>query len=174
MATYIYRNKEDDYLIDIGGVSKKTCVRLLRARSKSSIGACITSSPLGVWIACPRQLFGFASEDERENLHVGGFDQGPFAWEGYKGDYYELSPITTEFLDQIRRILSETDFQLLVEWTERIWELSQHINWFANESQFPDSLEECLTENDKVCFFLKKIVDVLSKYLSGVRKQVFA
>ena len=174
MATYIYLNKEDDYLIDIGGVSRKTRILLWKARSKSSFGGCITSSPLNVWVSRPRQLFGFASKDEPENVHVSGFDQGPFAWEDYKDDYYELSPINTELLSQMRRILSEVDFQFLVECAERVWELLQHINWFANESCFPDSLEECLTENGKVCCFLKNIVHVLSRYFSDVRKQVFA
>ena len=174
MATYIYQNKEDDYVIDVAGFSKKTRVLLRKARNKSSIGGCITSSPLSVWVCRPRQVFGFASEDERENLHVGGFDQGPFAWEDYKDDYYELSPIHTEFVDQMRRILSEVDFQILVESIEKVSELLQHINWLANEIHFPDSLEECLTENDKVCFFLKNMVDVLSKYFSHVRKHVFA
>ena len=38
---------------------------------------------------------------------------------------------------------------------------------------FSTSLEECHTENGKVCFFLKNIVVVLSRYLSDLKKQVF-
>ena len=173
MASYIYRNMEEEYLIDVGGVRKKTRVLLRRSRSKSSFGGCVTSSPAGVWILYPKQVLGFANEDGRENVHVSGFDQGPFAWEDYKGDYYELSPIDMELLDKMRRILSETDFELIVEWADNIKELSQHINWFANQYCFPDSLEECHTENDKVCFFLKNIVDTLSRYFSDMKEQVF-
>ena len=132
MAIYIYRNREDDYISDIGGVRKRTRVLLQRARSKSSFGGCVTSSPASVWILHPKQVFGFANESGRENAHIAGFDQGPFAWEDYKGDYYELSAIDVELLDKARRVLSETDFELIVEWADRIKELSQHINWFAN------------------------------------------
>ena len=173
VAIYIYQNREDDHIIDIGGVRKRTRVLLRRARSKSTFGGCITSSPSNVWILYPKQVLGFANEDGRENVHVGGFDQGPFAWEDYKGDYYELSAIDMELLDKIRRILSETEFELIVEWADKIRELSQHINWFANECCFPDSLEECYTENDKVCFFLNNIVNVLSRYFLDMKKQAF-
>ena len=78
-----------------------------------------------------------------------------------------------ELLDKVRRILSETDFELIVDLTEKIRELSQHINWLANEYFFPESIEECHTENDKVCFFLKNLVDVLSTYFTDLKKQVF-
>ena len=33
--------------------------------------------------------------------------------------------------------------------------------------------EECDTENDKVCFFLKSLVDVLSRYFTDLKEQVF-
>ena len=170
---YIYRNTKDDHVIDIGGARKTTRALLRRANSRHSLGGCVTSSPAAVWILYPKQVFGFATEDGRENIHVGGFDQGPFAWEDYKGDYYELSAIDLELLDKFRRILSESDFELIVEWTERIRDLMQYINWFANEYSFPDSLQECLTENERVCFFLRNIVDVLSRYFWDLKKQIF-
>ena len=173
VAIYIYRNREDDHVIDIGGVQNRTRVILRRAKSKSSFGGCVTSSPANVWILYPKQVLGFSNEDGRDNVHVSGFDQGPFAWEDYKGDFYELSAIDMELLDKVRRILSETDFELIVEWVEKIRELSQHINWLANEYCFPDSLEECDTENDKACFFLKSLVDVLSRYFTDLKEQVF-
>ena len=173
VENYIYRNREDDYVIDIGGVRKTTRVLLRRASRKHSFGGCVTSSPAAVWILYPKQVFGFANEDGRENIHVGGFDQGPFAWEDYRGDYYELSSIDLELLDKVRRILSETDFELIVEWTERIRELMQYINWFENEYSFPDSFEECHTENQRVRFFLKNMVDVLSSYFWNLKKQLF-
>ena len=106
-----------------------------------------------MWILYPKQVFGFAAEDGHENIHVGGFDQGPFAWADYKGDYYELSAIDLELLDKLRRILSEADFELIMEWIERIRELMQYINWFSNEYHFPNALEECHTDNDRVRFF---------------------
>ena len=73
---YIYRNTKDDHIIDIGGVRKTTRVLLRRASSKNSFGSCVTSLPAAVWILYPKQVFGFANEDGRENIHVGGFDQG--------------------------------------------------------------------------------------------------
>lgn len=173
MAIYIYRNRENHHVIDIGGVQQRTRAILRRAKSKSSFGGCITQSPANVWISSPRQVFGFANEAGRENVHIGGFDQGPFAWEDYNGDYYQLSAIDIELLDKIRRIVSETDFELMVEWADKIRELSQYINWFLNEYSFPDCLQECHSETDRVCLFLKNLVDVISRYFSDVKKEVF-
>ena len=173
VAIYIHRNREDDYVIDIDGVRKTTHLLLRRARSKSSFGGCITLSPANVWILRPKQVFGFANEEGCENVHVGGFDQGPFAPDDYKGDYYELLAIDMELLDRVRRILSESDFELLVEWVDKIKELLQHINWFANEYRLPDSLEECHTVNDKVCYLVKNILAVLSRHFSELKRQKF-
>ena len=172
MATYIYRNRKDDHVIDVDGVRSKTHVILRRARSRSSFGCCVTSSPAAVWLSYPKQVFGFANEDGGDNIHVGGFDQGPFAWKDYKGDYYELSALDMELLDKVRRILSEAEFELMVEWFERIRELMQHINWFANEYVFPNTLEECYTKNDRLCFFLKNVADLLSRHFLDLKKQL--
>lgn len=173
VTAYIYRNKENDHIIEINGVRNRAHVILRRARSRSSFGACVTASPLAAWILYPKQVFGFASDNGGDNIHICGFDQGPFAWEDYNGDYYELSAVDIELLDKIRHILSETEFQSIVAWIEEIGKLLQHINWLANEYTFPITLEECCTENDRICFYLNNVVVLLSRYFLDLKKQLF-
>ena len=173
MAVHIYRNRDDEYVIQIGGMQKMTRVLLRRANRKLSFGGCVTSSPIRIWLACPRQVLGFANEDGQEDIHKGGFDQGPYAWDDYKGDYYELSALDIQLMEKLRRLMSEVDIEVVLECIARISDLLHHINWFSNKEFPPASLEECLTANDQVWLYLERISVTLSRYFLGVKEFVF-
>ena len=94
MARHIYRSKAGPYILADNRAKTKAGVHaffLRKAHSRQGHGLCVTLRPLNVWTACPRQVFGFASEDGRERLHVGGWGN-PWAPDDYADDYYELLP----------------------------------------------------------------------------------
>ena len=174
MPIHLYRNQTDLYVLVDDDFLLTTRALLLKARRKRSFGACITSSPLCAWITYPRQVFGFASEDGREDIHIGGFDQGPFSWDDYAGDFYELFALDIELMNKIRSILTELDFELALEWLLKLQDLIQHINWRANTSFTAPSSEECLTENDAVYVYLQKISEIMEKYLPRIHSHILS
>ena len=174
MPIHLYRNKIDEYVFDNDGARLTTCVLLLKARTKRSFGACITSTPLCVWISYPRQVSGFASEDGRADIHISGFDQGPFAWDDYAGDFYELFALDMDLMNKIRSIISDLDFELVIDWFVKLQDLVQHINWSANSSFISPPSEECLTVNDTAWIYLQKISELLTKYISRIHSGIFS
>ena len=174
MSIHLYRNRTDQYVLVDDDFRLTTRVLLLKARRKRSFGACITSSPLCAWISYPRQVFGFASEDGREDIHIGGFDQGPFSWDDYAGDFYEIFTLDIELMSKLRSILTELDFEIALEWLLKLQDLIQHINWRANTSFTTPSSEECLTDNDAVYVYLQKIFEIMEKYLPCIHSHIFS
>ncbi len=174
MAFNLYRNSSDDYVTINNGQERTTRVLLIRSKTGNSCGACVTSSLLGAWIAYPRQVFGFAQKEGSADIHRGGFDQGPFAWEDYAGDYYELSSLSMELVDKVRRILSDLDIEELVRRFTELLELLQHINWHTNSPFGSLSSNDSLTPNDKVYLHLKRILEILSVHLDRARPIPFS
>ena len=105
---------------------------------------------------------------------MGGFDQGPFAWDDYSGDFYKLSALDFDLLNKIRSLLSEPVFGLAFEWLTRLKDLLSHINWHANSCFALPSNEERLTVNDEVHFQLRMLSELLTKYFFRIREAVFA
>ena len=174
MPIHLYRNTSGAYVFDDEGIPHQTRVLLVRARSKQSFGACVTSSPLYAWISCPRQVFGFAPEDGRHDIHVGGFDHGPFPWDDYAGDFYKLSALDKDFMNKIRSVLSELDLELAIECLTKLQGLLQNINWHANSFFTLPAPEECLTVHDKAHLHLRKVSDLLTTYFLRIHMAIFA
>ena len=173
MAIHLYRNRDDEYILDDNGFQKVTRVLLRRANSKSSFGGCVTASPVQLWLSYPRQVFGFANADGTEDIHKCGFDQGPYAWDDYSGDYYELCALSVELIDKLRRLTSELDIEVILESISRINELLTHINWYSNQDSLPASLAEALTANEQILLYMERTVVMLSKYFLGTKKLLF-
>ena len=173
MPIHLYRNTSGAYVFDHSGLRHETRALLVRAQTKQSLGVCVTASPLHTWISSPRQVFAFAPEDGQTSIHVGGFEQGPFAWDDYSGDFYQLSALDLDLLNNIRSLLSELDFGLAIEWLTKLHDLLPHINWYANSCFALPSNEERLAVNDEVHFQLRKVSELLTKYIFRIHKAVF-